>query len=205
VLGVDRLDYTKGLLERFRAFSAFLERHPEARRKVCLVQIASPSREGLAWYRQERRTLEELVGRINGDFGEVDWTPIRYLRRSLPRETLARIYRGAEVALVTPLRDGMNLVAKEFVAAQRPRDPGVLVLSRFAGASETLGASLLVNPWVVEETADAIAQALEMPLGERRERHARLLAVVREHSAASWAGGFLAALAGPVQRSVAAS
>ncbi len=196
VLGVDRLDYTKGLLERFRAFGLFLERHPEAHRKVCLVQIASPSREGLEWYKRERRTLEELVGRINGEFAEFDWTPIRYLRRSLPRETLARIYRGAEVALVTPLRDGMNLVAKEFVASQRPREPGVLVLSRFAGASEELDAALLVNPWIVEETAEAIARALALPLEERRDRHQRLLAAVRARTAADWAASFLAALGG---------
>ncbi|MBZ0088902.1 MAG: trehalose-6-phosphate synthase, partial [Thermoanaerobaculia bacterium] len=156
VLGVDRLDYSKGLVERFLAFARFLERQPEWRRRVCLVQIASPSRGGLDWYRREREELEQVVGRINGELAEVDWTPIRYLHRSFQRDTLARLYRGADVGLVTPLRDGMNLVAKEFVAAQRNSDPGVLVLSRFAGASASMRDAILVNPYVIDETAAAI-------------------------------------------------
>lgn len=195
VLGVDRLDYSKGLPERFRAFALFLHRHPEWRRRVCLVQIASPSRGGLEWYRRERLELEQLVGRINGELAEVDWTPIRYLHRSFGRETLARLYRGADVGLVTPLRDGMNLVAKEFVAAQRTTDPGVLVLSRFAGASATLREALAVNPYVIEETAEAIRTALEMPLAERRLRQRKLLRVVRRDTASAWAEGFLTDLA----------
>ena len=197
VLGIDRLDYSKGLTERFRAFALFLERHRDWRRRVCLVQVASPSRQRLECYRQERAELEHLVGRINGELGEVDWTPIRYLHRSFARATLPRLYRGADVGLVTPLRDGMNLVAKEFVAAQRRNDPGVLVLSRFAGASDSLRDALQVNPYVVEETAEAIARALEMPLAERIRRHRGLLRVVRRDSAAAWAKRFLGALARP--------
>jgi alpha,alpha-trehalose-phosphate synthase [UDP-forming] len=196
VLGVDRLDYTKGLLERFRSFEIFLGQHPEWRDRVCLVQIASPSRGSLPWYAHERRELELLVGRINGELGRMDWLPILYLHRSYPRETLARFYRDAEVALVTPLRDGMNLVAKEFVAAQRPDSPGVLVLSRFAGAAEHLRDALLVNPYVPAECGEVIYEALEMPPEERRRRHATLLAAVRAESAAEWAGRFLDDLVG---------
>ncbi len=197
VLGVDRLDYSKGLPERFRAFALFLRNHPEWRRRVCLVQIASPSRGSLDWYRRERAELEQLVGRINGELAEVDWTPIRYLHRSFAREALARMYRGADVGLVTPLRDGMNLVAKEFVAAQRKTDPGVLVLSRFAGASDSLRDALLVNPYVIDETAAAIATALEMPLAERQRRHRALRRIVRRDSARAWSERFLDALAAP--------
>jgi alpha,alpha-trehalose-phosphate synthase [UDP-forming] len=195
VLGVDRLDYTKGLLERFRAFELFLEQHREWRDRVCLVQIASPSRSSLPWYAHERRELELLVGRINGELGRMDWLPILYLHRTYPRETLARFYRDAEVALVTPLRDGMNLVAKEYVAAQRPDAPGVLVLSRFAGAAEHLDGAVLVNPYIPAECGEAIHEALEMPAVERRRRHRTLLAAVRAESASEWAGRFLDDLA----------
>ena len=197
VLGVDRLDYSKGLPERFRAFALFLKQNPKWRRRVCLVQIASPSRGGLDWYRRERAELEQLVGRINGELAEVDWTPIRYLHRSFAREALARLYRGADVGLVTPLRDGMNLVAKEFVAAQRKSDPGVLVLSRFAGASDSLRDAVLVNPYVIEETAAAITTALAMALAERQRRHRALRRIVRRDSAKAWSERFLAALAAP--------
>lgn len=195
LLGVDRLDYSKGLIERFRAFELFLRDHPDWRRRVCLVQIASPSRGALDWYRRERESVERAAGRINGELGDVDWTPIRYLHQSFPRATLARLYRGADVGLVTPLRDGMNLVAKEFVAAQRASDPGVLVLSRFAGASETMSRAVLVNPWVAEETALAIAGALAMPLAERQSRQRALLRVVRRDTATGWCRRFLDELA----------
>jgi trehalose 6-phosphate synthase len=166
-----------------------------------MVQIASPSRASLPSYQRERRALEEQVGNINGALGDYDWTPIRYLYRSYPRETLARLYRNADVGLVTPLRDGMNLVAKEYVAAQRPDDPGVLVLSRFAGAADELEEALLVNPFLVEETGDAIAAALDMPDPERRRRHAALLRVVRAGTAERWADSFVTALA--AERAVA--
>jgi trehalose 6-phosphate synthase len=196
ILGVDRLDYTKGLPERFRAFEILLREHPEWLDRVCLVQIASPSRSNLPGYARERRDLERLVGRINGELGRLDWVPIRYLYRSFPREDLARFYRSADVGMVTPLRDGMNLVAREYVASQLPDRPGVLVLSRFAGAAESLIDALRVNPYVPAECAEALHEALTMPVEERRRRHARLLEVVRLQSAAAWAFRFLDDLVG---------
>ena len=196
ILGIDRLDYTKGLLERVRAFELFLRGNPDWHDRVSLVQIASPTRGELPLYERERDELERLVSRVNGDLGRVDWVPIRYLRRTFPRDTLRRFYRGADVALVTPLRDGMNLVAKEYVAAQRPDRPGVLVLSRFAGAAERLDGALLVNPYVPAEAAVAIREALEMPFEERSRRHQQLLAQVREETATDWARRFLSDLGG---------
>ena len=138
IIGVDRLDYTKGLPQKFMAFGRFLEEHPQYRREVVLTQIAPPSRQDLEAYSQMRRQLESLAGSINGRFGELDWVPIHYIHRSTPRRRLAGIYRSSRIGMVTPLRDGMNLVAKEYVAAQDPDDPGVLLLSRFAGAAEEL-------------------------------------------------------------------
>jgi trehalose 6-phosphate synthase len=194
VIGVDRLDYTKGLVERCRAFEMFLRRHPEWSDRVVYLQIASPSRGDVLDYKRERADLENVVSRVNGELGGVDWTPIRYIHRSYPREELARFYRQADVALVTPLRDGMNLVAKEYVAAQRPDDPGVLVLSRFAGAADAMPEALRVNPYVPAQTGDAIAQALAMDVEERRQRHAALLKRVRAEDARAWADRFLALL-----------
>jgi trehalose 6-phosphate synthase len=191
ILGVDRLDYTKGILERFRAFERFLRARPEWRRRVVYVQIASPSRIQVPEYSEQRRRIETLLGRINGELSEPDWTPIRYLYRSFGQPELARFYREADVGLVTPLRDGMNLVAKEYVAAQDPADPGVLVLSRTAGAAQQLRDAVLVNPFVPADVAQGIAVALEMPIDERRQRHAALLHQVRESTAATWAGRFL--------------
>jgi trehalose 6-phosphate synthase len=193
-LGVDRLDYTKGIPERMLAFETFLRQHPHWERKVSLVQIAAPSRTKVRTYAEHRRTIDELVGRINGELAEHDWMPIRYLYRTYAREELARFYRDAEVGLVTPLRDGMNLVAKEYVAAQRPEDPGVLVLSRFAGAADELDEALIVNPYVPADTARGLAEALAMPLDERRSRHQALLARVLEMTARDWARAFLAEL-----------
>ncbi|MFO0982879.1 MAG: trehalose-6-phosphate synthase [Planctomycetota bacterium] len=195
ILGVDRLDYTKGIPERLIAFEDLIRRYPRWRKLVSLVQIASPSRTQVRSYVQQKRTLDALVGRINGQLAEHDWVPIRYLYRSYPRDVLARFYRDAHVGLVTPLRDGMNLVAKEFIAAQSADDPGVLVLSRFAGAAEELQEALMVNPYVVSDIADGIARALEMSLRERRKRHAALLARVLRHNADEWAGRFLDDLA----------
>jgi trehalose 6-phosphate synthase len=194
VLGVDRLDYTKGLIERGRAFEIFLREHPEWHDRVTYLQIASPSRTNLPEYQRERAELENLVSRVNGELGRIDWMPMRYMHRSYARDELARFYRQADVALVTPLRDGMNLVAKEYVAAQRPEEPGVLVLSRFAGAAESMHEAVRVNPYVPAECADALTVALEMSLEERRRRHAALLATVRATSAANWAAAFVAAL-----------
>ncbi len=194
VLGVDRLDYTKGIPERIEAFGRLLETHPEWRRKVCLVQVSVPSRAEIDEYADQRTRIENSVGRINGAFGEADWVPIRYLYRSYGREELNELYREADVGYVTPLRDGMNLVAKEFVAAQDAADPGVLLLSRFAGAAEELTAALLTNPWDSEGIVHDLDRALRMPLEERKERHAALLEVVSKRTALSWANDFMHAL-----------
>jgi trehalose 6-phosphate synthase len=194
LLGVDRLDYSKGLPQRLYAFRDLLERYPENRNSATLIQIASPSREDVEAYSEIRRELESLCGAINGDFGELDWMPIRYIHRTVARKRLPGLYRACRVALVTPLRDGMNLVAKEYIASQDPKDPGVLVLSRFAGAAEQLREALLVNPYDVQRTADAIQQALQMPLAERRERHKALLRRIREQDVFWWGRQFLETL-----------
>jgi trehalose 6-phosphate synthase len=194
LVGVDRLDYSKGLPQRFRAFRRLLERYPENREHATLIQIAAPSREDVDAYGDIRRELEGLCGAINGDFGDLGWMPIRYIHRTVARKRVPGLYAASRVALVTPLRDGMNLVAKEYVASQDPADPGVLVLSRFAGAAEQLTDALLVNPYDTQATADAIERALRMPLEERRIRHQRLLAEVREHDVHWWRERFLAAL-----------
>ncbi|HYE41614.1 MAG TPA: alpha,alpha-trehalose-phosphate synthase (UDP-forming) [Ramlibacter sp.] len=194
LVGVDRLDYSKGLPQRMRAFREFLHLHPELRQSATLVQIASPSRENVSAYTDILRELESLCGSINGDFGELDWMPVRYIHRTVPRAQLPGLYRASRVALVTPLRDGMNLVAKEFVAAQDELDPGVLVLSRFAGAAEQMKEALLVNPYDTEGTAAAILLALQMPLEERRNRHQALMRGVRMHDVHWWCESYLAAL-----------
>jgi trehalose 6-phosphate synthase/phosphatase len=169
VLGVDRLDYTKGIVERLKAFERLLENHPEHRNTVTLIQLAVPSRADVSEYRQLKREIDRLVGLINGRFGTATWTPIRYLYRSLPQDKLCALYRDADVALITPLRDGMNLVAKEYVACQAA-DPGVLVLSHMAGAAETMAEALLVNPYNIDDTAEKLHRALSMQLPERRSR-----------------------------------
>jgi trehalose 6-phosphate synthase len=195
LVGVDRLDYSKGLPQRFRAFRELLASYPENRLSATLIQIASPSRETLHAYEDIRHELEGLSGEINGNYGELDWMPIRYIHRTWSRRRLAGLYRNARVALVTPLRDGMNLVAKEFIAVQDPEDPGVLVLSRFAGAAEQLREALLVNPYDISATAQTIQRALRMPLDERRERHAALFEHVKREDVHHWRRMFLAALA----------
>ncbi len=194
VLGVDRLDYTKGIPERLEAFGVLLERYPEWRGRVALVQISVPSRADVPEYIDQRRRIENIVGRINGDFGDAAWVPVRYLYRSFNPEQLAAIYRAAAVGYVTPLRDGMNLVAKEFVAAQDPANPGVLLLSRFAGAATELRDAVLTNPWHPDGVAGDLDRALRMGLAERQERHARLRAVVSRTTAATWAEDFLEGL-----------
>ncbi|MGE0628155.1 MAG: trehalose-6-phosphate synthase [Hyphomicrobiaceae bacterium] len=203
ILGVDRLDYTKGLPDRLRAFKRLLELYPENCKRVTLMQIAPPTREEVEAYTDMRQTLEQLSGSINGDFGDFDWTPVRYIHRSVARDRLAAVCRGSKVGLVTPLRDGMNLVAKEYVAAQDPDDPGVLVLSRFAGAAEDLLEALLVNPYDVDEVAHAMQEALTMPKAERIDRYNSLIARVRERDVQHWRESFLAALIGD-ERSMAA-
>jgi trehalose 6-phosphate synthase len=193
-IGIDRLDYSKGLDTRFRAFDLALRNDPTLKRKVRLLQIATLSRSEIASYRQLQGELAALVGDINGRHAEVDWTPIRYLNRGFSQSILAGFYRTAKVGLVTPLRDGMNLVAKEYVAAQDPTDPGVLVLSQFAGAAKQLEAALLVNPHDVEAMAQAIGRAFAMPLEERCERWAAMMRVLETSSLTHWFETYVAAL-----------
>ncbi|HEX5692913.1 MAG TPA: trehalose-6-phosphate synthase, partial [Roseiflexaceae bacterium] len=182
IIGVDRLDYSKGLPKRFEAYQEFLSRYPDYRRKVTFMQIAPISRGGLAQYRSLRRELEGMAGRINGKYAEFDWMPMRYLNKALPRTTLVALFRAARIGMVTPIRDGMNLVAKEFVAAQNPDDPGALILSRFAGAAHELDGALLVNPFDTERVTEVIDEALKMPIAERRERWQRMIAVLRANT-----------------------
>jgi trehalose 6-phosphate synthase len=194
IIGVDRLDYTKGLPQKLKAFGRFLEKYPQYQGQVVLTQIAPPTRESVDAYSDIRQQLESLAGSINGRFGELDWVPIHYIHRSTPRRRLAGIYRSSRIGMVTPLRDGMNLVAKEYVAAQDPEDPGVLILSQFAGAVEEMGDALVVNPYNIEESADVIRIALEMQLEERRSRYEALMAAVRKHDVRNWYQSFLAQL-----------
>lgn len=194
VLGVDRLDYTKGIPERLLAFEKLLETHPQWRGKVSLIQVSVPSRADVPLYAEQRASIESIVGRINGEYGEASWVPIRYLYRSYPKAQLAQLYRLARVGYVTPLRDGMNLVAKEYVAAQDPEDPGVLLLSKFAGAAVELSAAVLTNPYHAEGMARDLHHALLMDLPERKARHQKLRASVEQSTAITWAEQFLQAL-----------
>ncbi len=190
IVGVDRLDYSKGLEERFNGYARFLKDNPDVRRKIVLVQIAPPSRGDVESYQEIRATLDSLAGRINGEYSDVDWTPIRYVNQGYPRDHLAGIYRAARIGLVTPLRDGMNLVAKEYVAAQDPEDPGVLILSRFAGAATQLKDALLINPYSPEEMSDAISKALNMPLDERKRRWAAMMESIEGQDVSWWRSSF---------------
>jgi trehalose 6-phosphate synthase len=194
MIGVDRLDYSKGLAQRMDAFDRFLTVYPDWRGKVTYLQITPKSRSEIQEYAGMERTISEAAGRINGTFGEAAWTPIRYVNRAYSRSVLAGLYRSARVGLVTPLRDGMNLVAKEYVAAQDPEDPGVLVLSRFAGAAAELTAALLVNPYDPETVATSISHALSMPVEERRTRHEALYRVVSANDVNAWSAHFLSTL-----------
>ena len=196
IIGVDRLDYSKGLPDRLRAFRRLLEKHPEMQKRVTLMQIAPPTRESVEAYSDIREELEKLSGAINGEFADFDWTPVRYIHRAIPRHILAALFRGSQIGFVSPLRDGMNLVAKEYVAAQSDDDPGVLVLSKFAGAAEELEEALIVNPYDTDEMADTLHSALLMPLEERRERQRALLARIRSNNARHWQKTFLDALDG---------
>lgn len=191
VVGVDRLDYTKGLIRRMQAFESLLAQFPAARRHVEYLQVAPLSREQVEAYRRFRSELEQLTVKINAQYGETDWTPVRYINRILPRDTLAGLYRASAIGLVTPIRDGMNLVAKEYVAAQDPDDPGVLVLSRFAGASAQMPEALLVNPYDVGAVGRALEQARQMPLAERRQRHAALYAGLCREDLRGWRESYL--------------
>lgn len=196
ILGVDRLDYSKGLEERFLGFDRFLREHPEQRKEVFLLQIAPPSRAAVESYRKIRASLEGLSGHINGAHADLDWVPIRYVNHGYARDELAGVYRAARIALVTPLRDGMNLVAKEFIAAQDPTNPGVVILSRFAGAACQLKEALLVNPFSAEEMADAIRTALDMPLDERIARWKPMYDNIQQEDILWWRRRFTDALLG---------
>ncbi|CAN7465109.1 alpha,alpha-trehalose-phosphate synthase (UDP-forming) [Trinickia sp. LjRoot230] len=191
IMSVDRLDYSKGLVERFQAFERLLADSPQWQGKVSLVQIAPPTRSDVQTYQRIRQTLEGEAGRINGRFAQMDWTPIQYLNRKYERNVLMALFRLSQVGYVTPLRDGMNLVAKEYVASQDPQDPGVLVLSQFAGAAEQLPGALIVNPFDLVQMADALARALSMPLDERRARHADMMTQLRANDLSIWRDAFL--------------
>ena len=194
VIGVDRLDYSKGLDNRLRAFGRYLEAREEGEPKASLLQIAPPTREDVTAYQQIRDDLERVAGKVNGEHSDLGWTPIRYIHRAIPRETLTGLYRDADVGLVTPFCDGMNLVAKEYVAAQNPEDPGVLILSQFAGAVEQMPAALIVNPYDIGEMAAALEQAFAMPLHERQERHEILARGVFRNDVAKWTQDYLGAM-----------
>jgi trehalose 6-phosphate synthase len=194
IIGVDRLDYSKGIIQRLQAFDQFLAGNPDWVGKVTYLQITPRNRSEIPEYAELERTAGAVAGRVNGRYGDVSWMPIRYVNRVYSRSALAGLYRTARAALVTPLRDGMNLVAKEYVAAQDPADPGVLILSRFAGAAQSLQQALLVNPYDPEAVAGAIARALTMPVEERRSRHQALHAAVAGDDIDRWQREFLAAL-----------
>jgi trehalose 6-phosphate synthase len=194
IIGVDRLDYSKGIAQRLSAFERFLQKQPEWRGKVTYLQIAPKTRTEIPEYADIEQEIGLAAGRINGDCGEADWTPIRYVNRAYGHATLAGLYRAARVALVTPLRDGMNLVAKEYVASQNPDDPGVLILSRFAGAAHECKTALLVNPYDPDSVAAALGQAISMSLGERRERHDAMFRTLSRNDIRHWAKGFLTEL-----------
>lgn len=195
-IGVDRLDYSKGIPQRFEAFAQFLSLYPEWRSRISFLQIAPPTRADMHAYQDIRLQLEGESGRINGRFAELDWTPILYIHKQYERSVLAALFRTAHVGYVTPLRDGMNLVAKEYVSAQDPENPGVLVLSRFAGAAQELDGALIVNPVDIDGMAEALARALDMPLAERQARHRDMMVQLRENNVSVWRDNFMRDLQG---------
>jgi trehalose 6-phosphate synthase len=197
IIGVDRLDYSKGLEQRFRSYARLLEKYPETRGAVSYTQIAPPTRVGVRTYDEIRASLEQTSGEINGRFATLDWVPIKYINRGTNRKVLMGLFRLADVGLVTPIRDGMNLVAKEFVAAQDPDNPGMLVLSTLAGASHELKDAVLVNPYDTDDVADGIKRALTMSLEERRHRHAEMMTVLRKNDIVAWRNRFIDALCAP--------
>lgn len=190
ILGVDRLDFSKGLRHKIRAFARFLDLYPDQADKVLLIQVAVPSRTGVSQYRHLRREIEELVGRTTGLHGSPGHSPIHFLFKSVKPSTLSALYQLADVCLVTPIRDGMNLVCQEFVASDR-KGEGVLVLSEFTGAARSLEGALSVNPWNQDQMAEALKRALEMPVEDRRRRMSRMQQFVRSHSAKDWARQFI--------------
>ena len=191
IIGVDRLDYSKGLPERFQAYEGLLERYPGRRREVVFLQVAPPSRSDVPEYVEIRNQLEQASGHINGRFADYDWVPLRYLNRGFDRQTVLGFLSIGQVGLVTPLRDGMNLVAKEFVASQEPEDPGMLVLSTLAGAAQELDAAVLVNPYDIGEVSEGLQRALAMTQGERRERWQQMIELLRRNDIHRWRQRFL--------------
>ncbi len=191
IISVDRLDYSKGLVERFRAYEEFLDRYPSHRNNVEFLQIAPTSRSDVRTYQHIREQLESQAGHLNGRLSDLDWTPLHYLNKSYDRRVLMGLFRTADVGFVTPLRDGMNLVAKEYVAAQDPEDPGVLVLSRFAGAARELTSALIVNPYDCVGMAEALDRALSMPLAERKDRYEHLMRAIRAADLDAWRDNFM--------------
>ncbi len=194
LLGVDRLDYSKGLPERLRSYARLLQTHPELRGRVTLLQIAPRTRAMIPEYVRINRKLQRIAGSINGRYADETWTPVRYLNRCFAQHELTALYRAAKVGVVTPLRDGMNLVAKEYVACQDENDPGVLVLSRFAGAACELAGALVVNPFDPDQCAEAMHAAIGMPLAERRQRWRSMMSALSKNDIHGWRDGFLAAL-----------
>jgi trehalose 6-phosphate synthase/phosphatase len=193
LLGVDRLDYTKGIPERLRTFRRLLEETPELRGRIVLIQVAVPSREDIPMYKELRQEVDELVGQIDGEFSTPDWTPIVYIRRNIPRPELVALYAAADLAWIAPLCDGLNLVAKEYVACQKGRT-GVLILSEFAGAAAEMGEAFLVNPYDEERTAETIERALLLPEEERRDRMSALHKRVVRNNVFKWSERFLSGL-----------
>ena len=194
ILGIDRLDYSKGLHERFQAYEQLLDRYPKHHRRVQFIQIAPITRQDIDYYRHIHERLNTLTGRINGRFGDLDWLPLRYINQDYTRDSLAGLMRQARVGFVTPLRDGMNLVAKEYVAAQSEQDPGVLILSSFAGAAHELSAALIVNPYDRSDVSAALNRALTMSLEERQERHRAMLVALNRTTIDRWHSRFLSDL-----------
>lgn len=201
IIGVDRLDYSKGIDARIDAFEQFLAANPEWHNNVTYLQITPKSRSTIQEYATMERLVSEKVGKVNGMYGEASWTPIRYINRTHSRTALAGLYHAARAALVTPLRDGMNLVAKEYVAAQNPDDPGVLILSRFAGAALECKPALLVNPYDAASVGAAIARALSMPVEERRARQSALFKIISQNDINDWPDRFLSMLTGSSEQS----
>lgn len=202
ILGVDRLDYSKGLPQRVEAYEKLLAHHTRFRREVHFLQVAPPSRDSIKEYKATSDTLDAVCGRVMGKFAEPDWQPLTYVKRAYGQPSLAGLYRLARVGLITPLRDGMNLVAHEYIGSQNPEDPGVLILSRFAGAAEIFPDALQVNPFDPDESAEAIRMALDMDLDERRARYQSLMSAARRHNVDDWAAAFINSLAAKSQQTL---
>jgi trehalose 6-phosphate synthase len=197
IIGVDRLDYSKGITLRLEAYERFLAANPEWHGKITYLQITPKSRSAIKEYADMEAAVNSAAGRINGTYSDATWAPVRYVNRAYSRTALAGLYAASRVGLVTPMRDGMNLVAKEYVAAQDPEDPGMLILSRFAGAADEFRAALLVNPYDPDAVGAAIARAMAMSKDERKKRHAELYAALLRNDISLWGDRFLKALAGP--------